>query len=103
MMREYINGASTDMPGRAFLKKAIGCHPMGIGLLFLLQLGTPPIYDRVILGCRVMYPASNLDAVRNIGLSGGRIAVIAFEAISGRDTVDAKGLVVAPGFVDIHA
>src|SRR6266576_3734226 len=103
MMREYINGASTDMPGRAFLKKAIGCHPMVMGLLFLLQLGTPPIYDRVILGGRVMDPASNLDAVRNIGLSGGRIAVIAFEAINGRDTVDAKGLVVAPGFIDIHA
>ncbi len=76
---------------------------MVIGLLFLLQLGTPPIYDRVILGGRVMDPASNLDAVRNIGLSGGRIAVITTDAIRGRDTVDATGLVVAPGFIDIHA
>src|SRR5438552_19211277 len=73
-----------------------------LGLLLLLQLGTP-VYDRVILGGHVMDPASGLDAVRNIGLAGGRIAVITTEAISGRDTIDANGLVVAPGFIDIHA
>ncbi len=76
---------------------------MAIALLLVLQLATPPVYDRVILGGHVMDPASKLDAVRNIGLSGGRIAVITTEAISGRDTVDARGLVVAPGFIDLHA
>src|SRR5438045_1314231 len=72
-------------------------------LLLLLQLVTPPIYDRVILGGHVMDPASKLDAIRNIGLSGGRIAIISGEAIQGRDTIDARGLVVAPGFIDLHA
>src|SRR5256884_4730778 len=72
-------------------------------LLLLLQLGTPPVYDRVILSGRVIDPATRLDAVRNIGLTGGRIAVITTRAIRGRDTVDAKGLVVAPGFIDLHA
>src|SRR5439155_12626160 len=72
-------------------------------LLLALQLGTPPVYDRVILGGHVMDPASNLDAVRNIGLTAGRIAVITTDAIRGRDTVDARSLVVAPGFIDIHA
>src|SRR6266567_361683 len=76
---------------------------MVIGLLLVLQLGTPPVYDRVILGGHVMDPASQLDAVRNIGLTGGRIAVITTHAIRGRDTVDARGLVVAPGFIDLHA
>jgi dihydroorotase len=76
---------------------------MIIGLLLLLQLGTPPVYDRVILGGRVMDPASNLDAVRNIGLLGGRIAAITADPIRGRDTIDARGLVVAPGFIDLHA
>src|SRR5213075_1740062 len=47
--------------------------------------------------------ASGLDAVRNIGLSGGRIAAITTEAISGRDTIEARSLVVAPGFIDLHA
>jgi len=75
---------------------------MVIGLLLALQLRTP-VYDRVILGGHVMDPASRLDAVRNIGLTGGRIAIITTHAIRGRDTVDARGLVVAPGFIDLHA
>src|SRR5437762_7693364 len=77
--------------------------PMITGLLLVLQVGTPPVYDRVILGGHVMDPASKLDAVRNIGLAGGRIAAITTNAIVGRDTVDARGLVVAPGFIDLHA
>src|SRR2546430_17533046 len=74
---------------------------MVIALLLALQ-GTP-VYDRVILGGHVMDPASQLAAVRNIGLTGGRIAVITTQAIRGRDTIDAHGLVVAPGFIDLHA
>jgi Amidohydrolase family len=61
------------------------------------------VHDRVILGGRVIDPASNLDAVRNIGLLDGRIAAITTEPLHGRDTVDARGLVVAPGFIDLHA
>src|SRR5712692_11747415 len=79
-------------------------------LLLVLQLGTlsaqnpaNDVYDRVILGGHVMDPASKLDAVRNIGLKDGRIAVITTQTIRGRDTVDARGLVVAPGFIDLHA
>ncbi len=81
-----------------------------VGLVLVLQVGTlsaqnsaDTVYDRVILGGHVMDPASTLDAVRNIGLAGGRIAVITTQAIDGRDTVDARGLVVAPGFIDLHA
>src|SRR5438876_12275818 len=95
-------GAQDDRLGRAFLKREIGCHPMVIGLLLALQLRTP-VYDRVILGGHVMDPASKLDAVSNIGLTGGRIAIITTHAIRGRDTVDARGLVVAPGLIDLHA
>ena len=60
-------------------------------------------YDSVILGGRVMDPESGLDAVRNIGLLEGRIAVITTEAVRGRDTIDARDLVVAPGFIDLHS
>ena len=60
------------------------------------------VYDRVILDGRVMDPESNLDTVRNIGLLDGRIAAITTQALHGRDTVDAHGLVVAPGFIDLH-
>ena len=81
-----------------------------VGLLLVLQLSTlsaqspaNAVYDRVILGGHVMDPASDLNGVRNIGLLDGRIAVITTEAVSGRDTIDARGLVVAPGFIDLHA
>ena len=80
-----------------------------LGLLFVLQAGTlsaqsttNTVYDRVILGGHVMDPATKLDAVRNIGLLDGRIAVITTQAVRGRDTIDARGLVVAPGFIDLH-
>ena len=81
-----------------------------LGLLLVLQAGTlsaqstaNAVYDLVILGGRVMDPESKLDAVRNIGISDGRIAIITTQAVRGRDTIDARGLVVAPGFIDIHA
>jgi len=61
------------------------------------------IYDRVILGGRVMDPESKLDAVRNIGLLDGRITVITTEPVRGRGTIDARDLVVAPGFIDLHS
>ena len=87
------------------------CTPPGLlGVLLVLQAAslaaqrkTNTVYDRVILGGRAMDPASNLDAVRNIGLVDGRVAVITTQALRGRDTVDARGLVVAPGFIDLHA
>jgi len=60
------------------------------------------VYDRVILGGRVIDPESGLDDVRNIGLLDGRIGAITPEPVRGRDTIDARGLVVVPGFVDLH-
>jgi dihydroorotase len=76
---------------------------MMTGLLLVLQLGTAPVYDRVVLGGRVMDPETTLDAVRHIGIQAGRIAIITPRKIEGRDTIDAHGLVVAPGFIDLHA
>jgi len=73
------------------------------GAALSAQSATSTSYDRVILGGHVMDPASGLDAVRNIGLLDGRIAAITTGALAGRDTVDARGLVVAPGFIDLHA
>lgn len=60
-------------------------------------------FDLVILHGRVMDPESGLDAVRNIGISGHRIAAITTENIRGTRIIDARGLVVAPGFIDLHS
>jgi N-acyl-D-aspartate/D-glutamate deacylase len=59
-------------------------------------------YDLVIEGGRVMDPESGLDAVRNVGIRDGRVAVITEEDLSASRRIDATGLVVAPGFVDLH-
>jgi N-acyl-D-aspartate/D-glutamate deacylase len=59
-------------------------------------------YDVVIVNGRVMDPESGLDVVRNVGLRGGKVAAISTAAMQGRRTIDAKGLVVAPGFIDLH-
>jgi dihydroorotase len=56
---------------------------------------------------RVMDPASNSDALRDILLDGERIAEIAAPGKlahgDGAQVLDASGLVVAPGFIDMHA
>jgi N-acyl-D-aspartate/D-glutamate deacylase len=60
-------------------------------------------YDLVILNGRVVDPESKLDGVRNIGITGGKIRAITAAPIRGRNTIAAAGLVVAPGFIDLHS
>jgi N-acyl-D-aspartate/D-glutamate deacylase len=50
----------------------------------------------------VIDPETQLDAVRNVGIVGTSIRNVTSNSIAGRDTIDAKGLVVAPGFIDLH-
>src|SRR5215831_18965854 len=59
-------------------------------------------YDLVVANGRVMDPATNLDAPRNIGIRSGKIEAISATPLQGRAVIDARGLVVAPGFIDIH-
>jgi N-acyl-D-aspartate/D-glutamate deacylase len=59
-------------------------------------------FDVVIANGRVMDPESQLDAVRNVGIIGGKIRAISRETLNGKTVIDAKGLVVAPGFIDLH-
>lgn len=62
----------------------------------------PEPFDLVIANGRVMDPESGLDAARHIGVAAGSIAEISPAPLIGRDTVDATGLVVAPGFIDLN-
>jgi dihydroorotase len=59
-------------------------------------------YDLVIANGRVMDSESGLDAVRNVGITAGKIRAISAEKLTGKSTIDATGLVVAPGFIDLH-
>ncbi len=59
--------------------------------------------ELVISGGRVMDPETGLDAIRNVGIANGSIVAITEEALDGQENTDATGLVVAPGFIDLHA
>jgi N-acyl-D-aspartate/D-glutamate deacylase len=59
-------------------------------------------YDLVILNGRVIDPESRTDAVRNLGISNGTIKTISTSNLNGRTVIDARGLVVSPGFIDLH-
>jgi N-acyl-D-aspartate/D-glutamate deacylase len=63
----------------------------------------PAEFDIVLANGRVMDPESNLDAVRYVGIRNGKIAAISTRPLRGRSVIDIKGLVIAPGFIDLHA
>jgi N-acyl-D-aspartate/D-glutamate deacylase len=74
--------------------------------LALILLTTPlfaQTYDIVLANGRVMDPESGLNAIRNVGIRGRSIAAISERPMQGRTTIDAKGLVIAPGFIDLHS
>lgn len=57
-------------------------------------------FDIVINNGRVMDPETNFDAVRNVGIRGGKIVTITDQEITGKETIDATGHAVVPGFID---
>ena len=59
-------------------------------------------FDVVLAGGRVLDPESGLDRVCDVAIDSGSIAAIGDE-LDGATTVDVGGLVVAPGFVDLHS
>jgi dihydroorotase len=60
-------------------------------------------YDVVYIGARAIDPETGLDEIRNIGITGGKIAAVSTDRLQGRRTIDARGLVAAPGFIDLHS
>ena len=73
-----------------------------LALLGLLCSAIGQDFDLVLAGGRIIDPASKLDAVRHIGIRAGVIRAVSETPLRGRTTVDASGLVIAPGFIDLH-
>src|SRR6478672_4315210 len=59
-------------------------------------------YDVVLRGGRVLDPESGLDRRCDVGVDGRRVAAVG-DAVEGAETIDVSGLVVAPGFIDLHS
>ena len=76
---------------------------LGLSLSAGIAQAQAPAYDIVIARGRVMDPESGLDAIRYVGINGKKIAAISANVLNGRQVIDAHGLVVGPGFIDLHA
>jgi hypothetical protein len=60
------------------------------------------VYDIVLAGGRVLDPETNLDTIKNVGVLNNRIAQISSTPLKGKEIINVSGLVVAPGFIDLH-
>lgn len=72
-------------------------------LLLAGQAYAGQTYDVVLRNGRVLDPESGLDAIRNVGITGKKIAAVSTRSMRGKIEIDATGLVVAPGFIDLHS
>jgi len=84
---------------RRFLASAAGA------IAIAPQLGAAAArYDLVVKGGRVIDPASRVDRMADVGIEGGRIRAIepSIAASDAAEVLDARGRIVAPGWIDIH-
>ena len=67
-------------------------------------LATPPAkYDLIVKGGRVIDPSAKLNAIRDVAISGGKIAAINAKIdADAAEVIDARGKLVVPGLIDIH-
>jgi dihydroorotase len=75
------------------------------GLLALTLSAPGQQYDLVLKGGRVIDPANEIDGVMDIAVARGKIARVANDipATEAKKAIDAKGLIVTPGLIDLHA
>ena len=59
-------------------------------------------FDLVLGNGRVLNPDTQTDAVRHVGISGGTIRAVSPTPLRGRQEIDATGLAITPGFIDLH-
>lgn len=85
---------------RLALVVALLSHPASNGGA---EAAGPERYELVLRGGRVMDPETGRDQVADVGVSEGVIARISTEPVLGARILDARGLVVAPGFIDLHS
>jgi dihydroorotase len=63
-----------------------------------------PKYDLVIQGGRVIDASQKIDRIADVAIAGGKIAAVLPKiSAAGTQSIDARGKLVTPGLVDIHA
>ncbi|MCL1817413.1 MAG: hypothetical protein FWG35_00690, partial [Spirochaetaceae bacterium] len=59
-------------------------------------------FDLVVSGARVIDPETGRDEVLSVGVSGGSITAVAKNDLAGKRRINGEGLVLSPGFIDVH-
>jgi N-acyl-D-aspartate/D-glutamate deacylase len=99
-MKKIVSATAKDWSGRliiALLVTTIVLLPAT-----LISSNAAEEYDIVILNGRVIDPETKLDAIRNVGITRDKIQILNTKSLKGKTIIDAKGLVVSPGFIDLH-
>src|SRR5437867_8105051 len=99
-MPPNLRPTEVSMTGRTLLLLALGV--LALSRHDALAQSSAPL-DVVLVSGRVLDPETKLDALRAVGIKGGRIVSVTTAVPAARDTVDVRGLVVAPGFIDLHS
>jgi len=60
-------------------------------------------YDIVLANGRVIDPETYLDGQMHVGITSDRIAAVSETPLEGKEVIDATGLIVSPGFIDLHS
>jgi len=74
-----------------------------VPLFVLISALAAQTFDIAINNGRVIDPESKLDAVRHIGIRAGKVVALSRSPLKANKLIDAKGLIVAPGFIDLHS
>ncbi len=85
-----------------YSRRCLPCIALGLALGIVGCSSGTDAFDLVIHGGRVIDPETRLDAVRDVGIRDGRIVRVSETPLAGTRIIDATGLVVAPGFIDLH-
>lgn len=109
-MNRDDRSSTTARTSAAFRRRAVlallllpptGCAPRG-------TVPPPPEaargpYDVALVGGRVIDPANGIDGILTVAIRGDRIAAVTDRPVEAGKVIDASGLVVAPGFIDLLA
>jgi dihydroorotase len=95
---------------RSFLKRTVITPSLVCGLaagwedLLQAQPQTVPRYDLIVKGGRIIDPSQSISAVRDIAVSGTKIARLASDipGADARHVLNAEGRIVTPGLIDVH-
>lgn len=85
-----------------FLKTGLLILSINLCILNSAFSQSETVYDIVLSGGRVIDPETKLDTIKNIGIINNRIAQISSIPLKGKENIKVAGLVVSPGFIDLH-